>query len=228
MVSKHEWLVSPDDDAHAQVHVIQALPWVVAVNKPAGVPSVPGRTPSLADCVWSRLRSTHTDALVVHRLDMATSGVMIFARGSLAQRRLSDAFQSRQVHKRYVAEVHGMVVDDAGTMTWPLSADWPRRPRQQVDNVHGKPCTTHYRVLLRDVQRHTTRLELTPITGRSHQLRVHCLTLGHAIVGDALYGEGDGAATMRLHATRIEIPDLTTALDGLRRVAFESSVPSWL
>lgn len=210
-----------------ELPVIESLPWVVAVNKPAGVPSVPGRTPALADCVWSRLRTTHADAQVVHRLDMATSGVMIFARGALAQRQLSHAFQTRRVGKRYVAEVHGLVTCDSGTMDWPLSADWPRRPRQRVDPLAGKPSITHYRVLWRHETRRVTRVELTPVTGRSHQLRVHCLALGHPILGDALYGAGDDAPTLHLHATHIDIPDLSSAESEDRRVAFESGVPSW-
>ncbi len=212
---------------HRGLQVIAAKPWVVAVDKPAGLPAVPGRTEAHADCVWTRLLSVQPDALVVHRLDMATSGVMVFAIGAAAQRAISMAFERRQINKRYVADVHGLVAEDEGQMTWPLIADWPNRPRQRVDLVHGKPSTTLFRVLSRDATRNTSRLALTPITGRSHQLRVHCLTLGHPIVGDKLYGPSDGAATLRLHATRIDLPTPPPHDSDASRVQFESKEPAW-
>jgi len=157
---------------------------VVAV-KPSGLLAVPGRT--VADCHWARLRATFDDLRVVHRLDMATSGLILYARGAEPQRRLSRAFAERAVSKRYVAVVDGLVVDDAGEIDLPLQADWPNRPLQKVDRVHGRPALTRFRVLMRDPDDRITRLALEPVTGRSHQLRVHLAALGHPILGDALY-----------------------------------------
>ena len=159
----------------------------IVVNKPSGLPSVPGRGADLQDCMATRVRARCADALVVHRLDMATSGLLLIARGVQAQRSLSDSFARREVDKRYVAVVHGLVAQPAGDIDLPLLADWPNRPRQRVDLEHGKPSLTHYEVLGRDSVEHTTRLALRPRTGRSHQLRVHLQALGHPILGDALY-----------------------------------------
>ena len=159
---------------------------IVAV-KPSGLLSVPGRGDAGRDCLAARVRAEFGDALVVHRLDMATSGLMLFARGAAPQRRLSASFAQREVHKLYVAVVHGRVAPAQGEIDLPLIADWPRRPRQKVDVEHGKPSLTRYRVLAFDAEHNTTRLELEPLTGRAHQLRVHLLAIGHAILGDALY-----------------------------------------
>jgi tRNA pseudouridine32 synthase/23S rRNA pseudouridine746 synthase len=161
--------------------------FVVAV-KPAGLLSVPGRGEAGADHLAGRVQRAWPDALVVHRLDMATSGLMLFARGPAAQRVLSRLFEQRLVDKRYEAVVHGLPADDAGAVDLPLGPDWPNRPRQQVDLARGRPALTHWRVLARDPARRRTRLALAPVTGRSHQLRVHLAAIGHPIVGDALYG----------------------------------------
>ncbi len=157
----------------------------VVASKPAGMLSVPGRGPLLQDCLLSQLQSRFGDLLVVHRLDMATSGLIVFARNADAQRKLNRAFAERAVEKRYVATVDGVVVADSGEIDLPLSADWPNRPLQRVDHAAGKPSVTRYRVLERAPT--STRLSLRPITGRAHQLRVHLLALGHPILGDALY-----------------------------------------
>ena len=180
------------------LHVDEAL---LVVNKPAGVLSVPGKGDGQCNNLTSWLQHCFADALVVHRLDQATSGLMLFARGAEAQRSLSMAFEQRRVHKLYEAVVNGLVAEDEGVIDAPLSADWPRRPRQVVDLENGKPSTTHWRVLQR--QACTTRLHLEPLTGRSHQLRVHLLWLGHPIVGDSLYGSTSASAHDRLllHAT---------------------------
>jgi tRNA pseudouridine32 synthase / 23S rRNA pseudouridine746 synthase len=198
--------VSSDADAGrpesqvAWVHVDEAC---IVVDKPSGLPAVPGRGEHLQDCMARRVQARYADALVVHRLDMATSGLLLFARGALAQRRLSEGFAAREVHKRYLAVVHGAVAQDEGEITLPLLTDWPNRPRQRVDLEHGKPSLTRWRVLARDAQRHTTRLALTPVTGRSHQLRVHLQALGHPILGDTLYAPAEvqaQAARLLLHA----------------------------
>ena len=159
----------------------------IVVVKPAGLPAVPGRGEHLQDCMAARVQAQFADALVVHRLDMATSGLMLFARGAFAQRTLSRAFEKRVVHKRYVAVVHGCIEPPDGEIDLPLRADWPNRPRQMVDTVHGKPSLTRYRVLAHDPLANTSRVMLEPVTGRTHQLRVHLLAIGHPILGDALY-----------------------------------------
>lgn len=184
---------------------------LVVVNKPAGLPSVPGRGPALADCAWTRVQALAPDALVVHRLDMATSGLLLFARGAALQRAFSIAFAERRVHKRYEAIVDGGPEADEGRIDLPLAADWPNRPRQQVDPLRGKPSLTHWRVLAREGPR--TRMALAPLTGRSHQLRVHAAAMGWPIVGDALYGGPAAAAAPRLllHACELR---LTHPADG--------------
>ena len=159
----------------------------LVVVKPAGLLSVPGRGEHQQDCVAARVRAQFEDALVVHRLDMATSGLMLFARGLDAQRTLNRAFAQREVHKRYVAIVHGRVDPAEGEIDLPLLADWPNRPLQKVDAAHGKPSLTRYRVLAHDAAANTTRVGLDPVTGRAHQLRLHLLAIGHPILGDALY-----------------------------------------
>ena len=176
---------------------------LLVADKPAGLLCVPGRGPEGADCLWSRLQTAWPDALVVHRLDMATSGLVLFGRGPAAQRALSIAFAQRQMHKRYEAVVAGLLAEDAGEINLPLAADWPNRPRQQVDPVAGKPALTHWQVLARDAHAGTTRLALQPITGRTHQLRLHLAAIGHPILGDALYAPPDvqaRAPRLWLHA----------------------------
>ncbi len=186
------------------LHLDDAL---VIVNKPAGLPSVPGRAVALHDCMASRLQVAVPDALVVHRLDMATSGLLAFGRGPAAQRRLSRSFAERSVRKRYVAVVEGCVAADEGEIDLPLIADWPNRPRQKVDLAAGKPSLTRFRVIERHDDR--TRLALEPVTGRSHQIRVHLLAMGHPILGDTLYAPRDTqqhAARLLLHATNLWLP----------------------
>ncbi|MEF7616246.1 pseudouridine synthase [Aquincola sp. MAHUQ-54] len=196
---------------------------LVVVDKPAGLLSVPGRGEHLRDCIAARVQARWADALIVHRLDMATSGLMVLGRGAAAQRTLSIAFAERRVDKRYIAVVHGHVADDSGEMAWPLICDWPNRPRQIVDMQIGKPSLTRYRVIERRADG-TTRVALEPVTGRSHQLRVHLQTLGHPILGDELYApDAVRAASPRLllHAQRLALPH---PHDG-RPLAFESPAP---
>lgn len=160
---------------------------IVVVNKPAGLLSVPGRGADKADCLASRAQSQFPDALIVHRLDMATSGLLVLARGADMHRLLSIAFQSRRVSKHYLAVVAGRPETAAGEIALPLICDWPNRPRQIVDFTLGKPSLTRYRLLAHDAASDTSRVELEPVTGRSHQLRVHLQQLGHPILGDDLY-----------------------------------------
>lgn len=185
---------------YADVHLL-------ALDKPSGLLSVPGRGERMADCLISRVQLRHPEALVVHRLDMDTSGIVLMGRGPEAQRQLSQLFMDRQVDKRYEALVHGVLLPDHGEIDLPLITDWPRRPRQKVDAQRGKPSLTRFRVIER--LDGLTRVSLEPVTGRSHQLRVHLMALGHPIVGDDLYGtEGDRATAGRLmlHACHITLP----------------------
>jgi tRNA pseudouridine32 synthase/23S rRNA pseudouridine746 synthase len=178
---------------------------LLLINKPSGLLSVPGRGPDKQDCAIHRVQQLYPEALIVHRLDMATSGLLLLARGAAMQRSLSMAFEARRVHKRYEALVAGELAGPAeGEVDLPLSADWPNRPRQQVDHQSGKPSLTRYRVQSRSEGQ--TRLELEPVTGRTHQLRVHMLALGHPIIGDALYG-GRPAERLYLHACALKLPD---------------------
>ena len=197
---------------------------LLAFDKPAGLLCVPGRGDQKQDCLAARAQAQWPDALVVHRLDMATSGVVLMARGAEAQRALSLAFATRQTEKRYVAVVDGLLEHDSGDIDLPLAADWPRRPLQKVDLEHGKPSLTHYRVLYRDAASNTTRVELRPMTGRSHQLRVHLLALGHAIVGDALYAPPrvqEQANRLLLHAQSLGFTHPSTG----EAVRVECAVP---
>ena len=180
----------------------------LVVNKPSGLLSVPGRGPDKADCLSARVQAEFPEALVVHRLDMETSGLMVFARGLDAQRALNRAFEQRLVEKYYVAVVIGIVENDLDTINLPLICDWPNRPRQMVDHTIGKPSTTHYVVLARDEVLKQTRVGLTPVTGRSHQLRVHMASLGHAIIGDSLYSVNPPPHDQRLllHAANLSFP----------------------
>ncbi len=184
------------------VTIVHVDPAFLVVDKPAGLLCVLGRGEAGSDHLHARVQALHPDAQVVHRLDMATSGLMLFARGAPMQRALSIAFAERRIAKRYVAVVEGDVAGEAGEIDAPLSPDWPNRPRQLVDDLHGKPALTRWRVLQRLPG--ATRVELEPVTGRSHQLRVHLQSIGHPIRGDALYAPAPlGASRLLLHATRL-------------------------
>lgn len=181
---------------------------LLVFDKPAGLLAVPGRGEDKQDCLWLRVRPRWPDALVVHRLDMATSGLMLFARGLDMQRRLSRAFASRQVDKHYVAIVAGRMPANAGRIELPLMADWPRRPLQKVDALAGKPSTTDWQLLGFDAARQHSRLALQPLTGRTHQLRLHLAAIGHPILGDALYAPPDVlelAPRLLLHACALSL-----------------------
>jgi tRNA pseudouridine32 synthase/23S rRNA pseudouridine746 synthase len=163
---------------------------LLVVDKPSGLLAVPGRGADKQDCLSARAQARYPDALIVHRLDMATSGLMVLARGAAAQRTLSKAFAAREVNKRYIAVVAGRLQAPAetwGVIDLPIIADWPNRPLRMIDHQHGKPSITRWRVLAHDDIAFTTRVELEPITGRSHQLRLHLRELGHPILGDTLY-----------------------------------------
>ena len=176
---------------------------LLVANKPSRLLSVPGRGEEKQDCLIRRVQTEYRDALIVHRLDYDTSGLLVLARGKAMHRALSILFQERQVEKRYVAVVDGRMENEAGEVNLPLIVDWPNRPRHIVDFNIGKPSLTLYRVLDYDAETHTTRVALTPETGRTHQLRVHMQSLGHPILGDTLYATEEALAKadrLQLHA----------------------------
>ncbi len=208
--------------------------WLLAFDKPAGLLAVPGRGPEKADCLATRVQARWPDALTVHRLDQATSGLMLMARGAAMQRALSALFAARQVDKRYQALTWSCPVaastdaDGWARIALPLAPDWPRRPRSRVDWQHGRPSLTLWRLLPLCLPAApawaagsgATRLELAPVTGRSHQLRVHLAALGCPIAGDALYG-GASAPRLMLHASALRLPHPASG----KTLALHSSVP---
>ncbi|MDO5623412.1 MAG: RluA family pseudouridine synthase [Pseudomonadota bacterium] len=193
------------------LQVLHEDPHLIVLDKPAGLLAVPGRGPDKADCLSTRAQQRWPGALIVHRLDQATSGLMLLALDPHTQRALSAAFAERRVHKRYEALVHGHLLSPHLTHGWaaidlPLLIDWPNRPRSKVDHASGKPSLTHWRPLAHDAAQRHTRVQLAPVTGRSHQLRVHMQALGHPIVGDALYGPTpDTAPRLMLHACTLQL-----------------------
>ncbi|TMO26486.1 MULTISPECIES: bifunctional tRNA pseudouridine(32) synthase/23S rRNA pseudouridine(746) synthase RluA [Pseudoalteromonas] len=179
---------------------------LLIVNKPSGLLTVPGKDPKHADCLISRVNRVFPTAKIVHRLDMATSGIICLAMHKEAHRNLSIQFQDRKTAKRYIARVFGKLDQQTGSVDLPLICDWPNRPKQMVDHDNGKPSLTHFKVLEREQS--STRVELTPITGRSHQLRVHMLSLGHPILGDKLYAHPEAfamAPRLQLHAEMLTL-----------------------
>lgn len=206
---------TPYDPPAGPVPVIHVDEHLLVVDKPSGLLSVPGRGEGKEDCLVSRVQAEYPEALGVHRLDMGTSGLLVLARGAESHRRLSRLFRERQVGKRYVAVVAGLMRDDAGSIDLPLITDWPNRPKQMVDHALGKRSLTHYRVEARDAAAQTSRVDLQPVTGRSHQLRVHLLSLGHPILGDDLYGDAENhrrAPRLLLHAYALSLPHPFTGL----------------
>ncbi|MEH7828598.1 RluA family pseudouridine synthase [Gemmobacter denitrificans] len=187
---------------------------ILVVNKPAGLLSVPGKDPGKEDCLIERLRIPFPEVLLVHRLDCDTSGVMVFGLTRAAQGHLGQQFENRQTKKVYVARLAGRLEPAEGRVDLPLCVDWPNRPRQHVNHDIGKPAITDWRVVRHDGN--TTRVRLMPQTGRSHQLRVHMLELGHPILGDPIYATGADAdyPRMMLHAEslRLRHPETGTTL----------------
>ena len=211
----------PLDLLHVDPH------WII-VNKPSGLLAVPGKGPDKQDCLSSRVQRLYADALIVHRLDMATSGLMVLARGPEAQRKLNAAFADRLVNKRYTAIVHGILPPTYAewqTIDLPINVDWPNRPLRVIDFAQGKPSVTRVKILSQDAGASTTRLSLEPITGRSHQLRVHLKALGYPILGDALYAPPEILALtprLMLHATSLQLrhPAHGAPMDFVRDAPF--------
>ncbi len=186
----------PYDPPQTPLDVLHEDAQLIVINKPSGLLSVPGRGAHLADCLLTRVQAAFPQSLLVHRLDRDTSGVMVFAQTPHAQRHLGLQFENRQTRKTYVARVWGRLEPKAGTVDLPLIVDWPNRPRQMVCQERGKTAVTDWRVAKYEPE--STRVRLFPKTGRSHQLRVHMLALGHPILGDPFYAEGPARAFPRL------------------------------
>lgn len=183
---------------------------IIVLNKSSGLLSVPGRLPEHQDCLQNRVQRVLPTATVVHRLDMATSGIMIMALNKPAHVAISRQFEQRKTQKSYLARVYGHVNAHEGSIDLPLICDWPNRPKQKVDHDNGKPSLTHYKVLSysKDQSVDSTLVELTPVTGRSHQLRVHMLALGYPILGDRLYAHQEAlnaSLRLQLHAQHLSL-----------------------
>ena len=205
LLSKHDCLYA---DAHLTVAVT-----------PTGLLAVPGRGAGKQDCLSARLAAEFGEIHIVHRLDQATSGLMVFARNLTALKHLQHQFSERLVNKTYEAVIHGKPEQLNFSVDLPLMADWPNRPKQKVDIENGKPSLTHIEVLNFNGVTNTSRVRLTPVTGRTHQLRVHLQAIGHPVVGDRLYGADDEAPRLMLHASHLA---LTHPHDGAR-LAFDSA-----
>ena len=219
------------DEALAGLACLHADDDLLVLDKPPGLLCVPGRGPDKQDCLSTRAQALWSDALIVHRLDQPTSGLVLMARGLPMQRALSRIFAERRVHKRYQAVVAGLPQPDdtADVEGWsaialPIAADWERRPLRVVDAQSGQPSLTRWRVLDVDRALGCTRLELEPVTGRTHQLRVHLAALGHPILGDMLYANAAQQASaprLLLHACTLEFAH---PLHG-RRCSYISAAP---
>ncbi len=178
---------------------------VLVLNKPSGLLSVPGRQSIHKDSLQSRAQQQFPTATTVHRLDMETSGLMVMALNKASHVHLSRQFEQRKIKKRYLARVYGQLKKSSGAVDVPLICDWPNRPRQKVDFQAGKPALTHWQVLNQEAE--TTLVELQPVTGRSHQLRVHMQSIGHPIVGDPLYATGAALTwsdRLQLHSNELQ------------------------
>ncbi|MCW8825872.1 MAG: RluA family pseudouridine synthase [Gammaproteobacteria bacterium] len=197
---------------------------ILVLNKPSGLLSVPGRGEEKRDSLATRVQAEYADALIVHRLDMSTSGLMVMARNKQVHRQMSLLFQEKQVYKKYIAVADGIIETPLGEIDLPLLTDWPNRPKQKVDYELGKPSLTRFRVLEKNSSAQWTRVELEPETGRTHQLRVHLLSIGHPILGDMLYGNENvikKSKRLLLHAALLSFIHPLTK----EQMMFESDIP---
>lgn len=213
-----EFIYAPPEGPLKVIHVDDDI---LILDKPSGLLSVPGRPVEHQDCLQHRARAAFPTSLQVHRLDMDTSGVMVFAMNPKAQRHIGLQFERRKTDKTYQALVWGQP-KDTGTVDLPLIVDWPNRPLQMVDHERGKPAQTDWQVIAREAE--FSRVHLMPLTGRSHQLRVHMLAIGHPILGDRFYAKSAALAASErlcLHAENLEIHHPS---DG-RRVKFTAECP---
>jgi len=209
---------------HRGLNILYLDDELLLVDKPAGLLSVPGRGEDKQDSLISRVQQEFPEALIVHRLDMSTSGIMLLARNKLMHRQLSLLFQERQVDKRYTAVVEGIVQQSSGRIDLPLITDWPNRPKQVVNFLVGKPSVTYFNIASRHPESHCSRVTLQPITGRTHQLRVHLEFIGHAIRGDDLYCHEPSqypSSRLLLHAHQLQFQHPSTG----RLLHCSSTVP---
>ena len=194
----------------------------MVLDKPHGLLTVPGKHPHLADCLERRAAAQFSGALIVHRLDKDTSGLIVLGLTPEAHAHVGLQFEKRLVSKTYIARIWGEMKNPSGTVDEPIITDWPNRPKQKIDHENGREAITDYEII--SVKDKVTRVLLSPKTGRSHQLRVHMLHLGHPILGDNLYAHDnalDGAPRLQLHATSLSISHPTTG----ERMAFNSTCP---
>ena len=196
---------------------------LVVIEKPAGLLSVPGRLPEHKDSAYLRVLAQYPHAKITHRLDMATSGILMFAKHRGAEVAVSKMFQARTVDKHYIALVQGQL-DAEGCVEVPLITDWENRPRQIVHFELGKPAKTLYQALSYDIETDITRVLLTPITGRSHQLRVHMQYIGHPITGDKLYHPEPTRSPLKRMALHASFLAFQQPLSG-QSVAIHGRVP---
>ncbi len=177
---------------------------ILVLDKPSGLLSVPGRHLALSDSLATRVQKQFPEALMINRLDKDTSGLVLMSLNRKAHASIAAQFEARTTEKRYIAEVWGQVEHDEGLIDLPLAIDPDNKPRHRVDPDNGKPAQTRWQVLQR--HQNSTRMQLFPLTGRTHQLRVHMKALGHVILGDAFYAEGDALASadrLLLHAEEV-------------------------
>lgn len=214
----NDFVYTPPQDAPVILYVDDDI---LVADKPSGLLSVPGRGEDRADCLIARLREQFPEILLIHRLDLDTSGVIIFALTPQAQVHIGQQFEKRKTQKRYVACVAGHPAEDKGQIDLPLIVDWPNRPRQKVCQETGRAAQTDWKLLRHEGE--NSRVVLKPLTGRSHQLRVHMLAIGHPILGDPLYATGAAAAYPRLmlHAEELRLRHPRTGAT----VSFRSPVP---
>lgn len=205
------------------LHVLYEDDDLIAIDKPAGLLSVPGRLPEHQDSAYLRILEKYPYAKVTHRLDMATSGILLFAKHRDAEVAISKMFQVRAIKKNYVALVQGQLAGE-GSIEVPLITDWPNRPKQKVDFEIGKPAKTLYQQLEYDAEQDISRILLEPITGRSHQLRVHLAHIGHPITGDKLYHFNPAASLLNRLALHASYLAFTHPLQRPHLV-LESTVP---
>ena len=208
-------MLSTEDFAALPLEVVFADDAIVVLNKPSGLLTVPGRGPEKADCLSKRVQARYPDALIVHRLDRDTSGLVVLARGLPAQRVLNLAFEQRRVDKRYTAVVTGLLALDGQwkEIDLPMLVDWPNRPKRTINHAEGQSALTRWRCTAVDAAANTSRVELEPVTGRTHQLRVHMQAIGHPMVGDTLYAPPEVQAQadrLLLHSGLLSFPHPVT------------------
>ncbi|MTI10559.1 RluA family pseudouridine synthase [Curvivirga aplysinae] len=210
--------------AHEGLTILYKDESYLVLDKPSGLLSVPGRAEENKDSLATRVQTEYPNATIVHRLDMDTSGIMVMALSKEAHRDISRQFEHKETDKSYTAIVWGLIEGKEGSVDLPMRCDWPNRPKQIVDHEQGKFALTHWKCLAHDEVNNTSRIALFPVTGRSHQLRVHMQALGHPILGDPFYAKGDAfeaSSRLLLHATELNF----THHKSDDRIKIKSNVP---